>query len=1277
MLRPDSSTPKLSASPIQAARLGRNPWIRTALGCLLILLVASCGGGGGGAPGDEAAPVGGGGGPTKPLNPKKDFFLSAGYYARPILDPTSAELIQVVNPASLYETDPITGVPLPGFPKPLIPGSSLNTLTSLNFAQILDPLTPQIPLVPRNAAVVLEFTRSIDADSVLLSNLDPVNPGLITLSSTVQVYRKDGSFVPARAKVFDKRLAIIPFVDSTTGWEASPLVFDKFGNAIADPQGWLRVAVGVGAGELQSADGLGLKDRPDLLGTTAKPLPFNPGNSKLDAIVQQTESGTITFNGFLPDLTAPRIIRGVELVGTVESVGLSAGLPAITGAPLGSPANVAANGGDGEWALSLLTVTGAGGLVTQYVVDHNVNDLLNPSKPVFVLSAGTIIDPSVGAGSTFKVQRSEFYEPVPPPLPTNAADLADVTVDPENHPRDPNDPQDAHNHDLRYFARMYDPNGVEQTSVWNPSTGLFQPVPPKVSIKLRFSEPMDAKSFMPFEDFYVTNLSIPVTDPAFNKQRIGRTVGSEDGREISFEPVLLNQLDPGADEFIGFGGTAASLRLTLRTIPELADIDAVKSSVSPAELAKLIDLNDFGVAGVTDLGGRGLGLPEAILDQSDGSNFFLEASSPGLGAFPPAIDFSFAFQTQATADPDWGAVVHRFMGAPKTAIFQYPPSTPHDTVASGIQYHDYPPLDSNEDGTIDRVFLYGPSLLDAGLNLPGRLTGAPASVLEHLIDNFNKPKASPYSSPNGEEDSLIKIAFGLSTPLNSKWGARFQHVYRAGDASPAYNDYHGVVLDLVGLAWSPLNIANSTLDDMEILVGLSGVGNGNGPDTTEQSGIPQADESGLVAQFDCNMLEWTKSCCLIKPAFDNSLLPFMDGEPKMTTVVSAGTPYKILTTQLFAPANAAGLAQSQFNFYLNYPTFNAGLDPFFNKTNVFAFPYDSRFPMLIEYRLKPQLIAPSNNNRYRFSPGIQSSVLPRFRVWSQGQDPYAHCIAPCQSICAVAAPCRGGEGGPLLEPGTFTSTVKAPNPKGDGVGGKGPNGTQDIVPPAAGYILPPQIINGASCTPNQPVPDWGSYTCGNPQTPRCNSLPEMNWYHANGMFMNPLPNPSCWPGTQGIPPSSFYGYGPSDNPGAFPPNCPTVITEPNYLQNPSTFGDNSRYHMLWKYRKRISLVESPTIQVDATTVTYGLPFIDPPLAATDPNAGLRVEFRASTEIDFSVPVLDSGYVDQSDPDFIEQLNGVDGNRIFIKFRATFGVAAGEQQPPSIDTVVIPYLKVTP
>merc|ERR1711974_155820 len=95
------------------------------------------------------------------------------------------------------------------------------------------------------------------------------------------------------------------------------------------------------------------------------------------------------------------------------------------------------------------------------------------------------------------------FEPIPGPLPTNPQALARITVDPENVPRDPLDPEDAFNSDLRYFARMYDPDGVERVDRWNPSTQTFLPVPPKTTIELTFSEPISAESFRPYESLYV------------------------------------------------------------------------------------------------------------------------------------------------------------------------------------------------------------------------------------------------------------------------------------------------------------------------------------------------------------------------------------------------------------------------------------------------------------------------------------------------------------------------------------------------------------------------------------------------------------------------------------------------------------------------------------------------------------------------------------------------------------------------------------------------------
>jgi hypothetical protein len=918
----------------------------------------------------------------------------------------------------------------------------------------------------------------------------------------------------------------------------------------------------------------------------------------------------------------------------------------------------------------LLEITGAGGVVTRYTVDSNVAHDLDAAKPVFVLRPGTAIDASVVPGSTYVVTRTEFFEPVPPPFPSDADVLDSITVDSANHPRDALDPQDLINHDLRYFVRVYDELGIERTDVWDPSANIFAPnkgtfgaIPPKSSLKLLFNEPMDPESFRPYETFYVTDTAVADTEPAFSEQRVGRVEASLDLRTLGFAPFLEDQFDPAGSKFLGFGGTAGSLQLVIRTIPEQADLVAVLDSVTPEQQAQLVDLQARGVLGITDLGGRGLGLPKALINQADTANFLLQPDSPGRGAFPPAIDFRVGFQTQPTADPDYGAVVHRFMGEATTSTFTYPAGTVHDTVTSGIEYTDYPPLDIDQNGSIDRRFIYGPRVLDVGLNVPGRLTGAPATTIEHLIDDFNRPKPSPFSSPQGQ-DFLAKLAFGTRLPLNSPYGCRFQHIYRRGDASPSFTDFAGVTLDLVGLAWSPIGdqVVNTTISEMSILVGLSPVNQGRGPNTNQGSGIPDSPESGLRQQFDCNLLEYLDDCCL--PLTNNinaALLETASSEPPLSFVVRRGTPYSLLQSKLFKPANAQQAGQGQFNYYLNYPQFNAGIDLAFGKTDVFSFPYTSRWPMVIEYRIDPapENVFPSNNNAYRFSPGIFSSALPRFRIWSQGQDPSANCV-PSITLGCVTGSCNfyGGEGGPLLEPGTFNNDI--------------PSAGGNQMPPiaASDYILPPQI----GCTPNQPQPDRSQGDCGPPLVlPACNSLPEMNFYFANGMLAYPLPNFNNWPGPNGQPGTAFVGYGQVGINGGIPPN------EPGYTCNPALYGDNSRYYMMWKYRKRVSIIESPTIMVDSPSglVQYFRPQIDPPLDEVDASAGLKVEFRAGVQLNYAVPVLESGYTLPDEADFAATLSGQNQDRTYVKFRATFATGNSLSQPPTIDTVVIPYMKVNP
>jgi hypothetical protein len=1198
-----------------------------------------------------------------PLDPSVDFFLTSAYFGRPIYD-VDGVLVDFVNPASLFEVDPLTDVPLPGFPKVLLAGTSLTDLVSLNLIQVLDPLTPQVPLIPRNAGLVLEFSKDVDPVSLSLAVASglPGVTGLVTGASGIQVRTKTGELVPARAVVDGRRVTLLPGFGSSESWDPTPLAFDTLGKPVIEPDGFLDITVGVGAAPVKSTGGQTLLPRDDLLATSSVPFPINTGNAGFDAIVLQTSDGPIGFNGFLPDLTPPRIIRPVALEGTVTDV--DPFLLDITGDDAPVTPNELANEGLGEWAGGLLEITATVGppTVSKYVVTSNT---ALGAKPVFRLAPGTFIDPSVIPGATFKVTRTEYYEPVRALLSEPPAALARLTVDPDNHPRDPFDPQDIVNHDLRYFIRMLDEVGADAPG-WDPVTldptvlpGSFGAVDPKSSPNVLFSEAMDLTSFKPYETFYVTSESHDKADPAFEDHRIGRTAISIDGREVAFVPELVNQIDAGETEHVGFGGTASSLTLVLRTIPAKGDLGALLAGASPSQLAQFHDLETTGVLGITDLGGRGLGLPPALLDQGDVSNFLLAPTSSGRGAFPPAIDLEATFETLPTSDPDYRAVVHRFMGQPVTGSILYPALAIHDEVTAGVEYYDYPGIDADQDGVEERKYFYGPTLFDIGLNLPGQLTGAPAVSIEHLIDDFNKPKISPWASPAGE-DFLVKLGFGSPTPLNSPFGARFQQIFRAGDASPAYNDFKGVVLDLVGMAWSPVanQIIPSTLDDVEILVGLSGINKGRGPDTKQDAGIPDNQNSGLARQFDCNRLEYVENCCL--PSLSLPLDPLADAQPLLTPVVAEGTAYSIAPTQLFEPANAAGAPPGQFNLYHNLPPFNTGVDPYFNKSDVFSVPYDSQFPMLVEYRIKPNQSLPSTFNFYRLSPGILSSVLPRFRIWSQGQSPAGFCVPNFGLGATQGCAFKGGEGGPLLEPGGVLQGTPA-------VMVVGPNGMPPQ--PKTEYILPPMSID-TPCATAQIVPTAVSGDLGMGTLPNCNDNPDANWYYANGMLAWPVPNVTEFPGPSGLPPTVWTGYGPfGTNNGPVP-----LAIEPNYACGPGTFGDNSRYWHMWQYSKRVSIIESPTVTVDTTKVEYHVPIIDPPLASVDPAAGLQVEFKAGTEFDFGVAFLDSGYVPQSDPDFKDKVTGLtsDNARIHVKFRATFGVAKSKTQPPTIDTIVIPY-----
>jgi len=1198
------------------------------------LLIAACGGGGGGGGGD-----GGAAGAAGALGPgDTSFVLESIASARPLFDVDEA-FAGVVSPASLLERDPLTGAILEGYPKPLQEDVTLSVLATWNLAQLDDPITPQIPVVARNAALVLSFTRAVDVTSLALVEPAPDGPwtrGLLPADAPLRVERQDGTTPAVTALVKGARVVLVADAAPPHLWEPSPLLLDPLGQVVPGPDGTLHVVLESG---LRATNGEPLSPLPSEAGGGG-PYPFDPGNAGLDAVVLQTDDGTIGFNGFLPDLTAPRLVRRVRGEGTIGTIlfattELGEQHVDVVDPSFSPPPAPLANGGAGEWAGGVLAVTSTTGVTSVHPLAGTV-EVAEGAR--FRLAAGETLDPSVQVGDAYTVVRIERYEPIAVNGSPSAHELLALSVDPEFAPRDPFDPQDALNDELRRFVRVFDEDGVERLDVWDPEAGVFSAIPPRSTLRVAFDEPMDVDSFRPYETFYVTEATPDATDPGFERCQIARVRAFDAGRTIELEPWAADADAPGGGRFLGFGGTPKSLRLVLRVRPEDDVVGDLLAAAPPGDLAQLTDLDTAGVGSPTSLGGRPLGLPDALFAPSS-SAYLLGPLGPGPGAFAPAVDLTLPFTTAPSSDPEHGAIVHRFMGVPKTGTF-VPTTTPADPVQAGIEYADLPPLDEDGDGEPERRFLYGPHLFDVGLGVSGVLTGHAPDVIEHVFDDFNTPAPSPLA-PQGQ-DALLPVTSGVGVPLDSAFGGRMQHVYRAGDASPSYFEFNGTALDLIGLAWAPIlgSVTDTTVPDIEILVGLSNVNGGLGPITQQSAGIACQTNSGLGQQFDCNRLEWggfdpadtfaptgpgakcqqfesPKPTCepVDLEAFDPPASP-------TTTVVQSGTPYPILAANLFSPSGGTGTPGVTFNPYLDFPAFNAGIDPWFGDPTVAAFPYLSRFPMLIEYRVRPPTgpqAAPPARNFLSVAPALLSSCLPRFRVWSQGQDPLARGVPMFNRACQAPGNnlFRAGEGGPLLEPGTqgAAAPVYVTEP------------SQQPAPDAT-------LGDCATCTP----------PCG-PGTgcPQPNSTQDRNFYFANGMLAYPLPSP-------------VYGCG---------------QTEPGVSASPADFGDNARYFMMFKYRKRVSRIESPTLRVDesAVAVTYLPPIVEPPLDAVPAGSRLRLEFRASPALDFDLPV-ESGWTPLEDVE--AQLAGPTKGNVHVKFRAVFGAAPGTGTRPVIDTLVIPY-----
>ena len=259
------------------------------------------------------------------------------------------------------------------------------------------------------------------------------------------------------------------------------------------------------------------------------------------------------------------------------------------------------------------------------------------------------------------------------------------------------------------------------------------------------------------------------------------------------------------------------------------------------------------------------------------------------------------------------------------------------------------------------------------------------------------------------------------------------------------------------------------------------------------------------------------------------------------TSYADGRPYIIDQSNIFAPQNQG----SRFNYYIPYPDFdNPSVNP--------GYGYDSSRGLLIDIRTDDNDDTPvALTNGYAFHVGIQSSQLPRFRVYARAYSTI-----------------------------TRTQVFAATDP------------FDEIDPPKDQFGFPNDT--------------W-------------------SWNRA-------------WDGM---------------------------------LASPGSYGDNSRYFMIFNYAKRVSTIESPLLRVRPTTLMspeYLPPIVWPALDDIPQGTALSIWFRASTD------AAGSGLTENDwvTPVNINFLNG--SQRPYSQFRATFEANLSTGDVPAIDTIIIPYMK---
>jgi len=434
--------------------------------CLVVALLAgACGGGGGG----------GGAGSSS-----SSFYVTDVKYGRLVDDGTGQKLI---SPLTTVTLDPVTGRIVPGSIVGLAP--DVDVTMPQTFAIGADYL-PRV--VPRNGVIQVEFSGAIDDRSIVADALDA--DGHVVSQGSVQVRLEDGRGVAvALIHPASNVLWIDPTVANAFGFPPSPIDFAPDGSPRADATGFLKLifpsAIRDTSGRLilpvlQNTRGATIGPRTDHLGESDTPIGFNPGNRVLDFIAQNQLIPTgETFNGFLPDIAPPRIVRTVSYS---HALSFGAGDSATSSLveDVRASFSTLARGGLGEWAGAHLTLRP--GLANQEI--HTV--LSNTHTSATITDTFATLP---GDGDTFLLERNEFFEP-------------DLNNPIDRDTFDPDDPENVRDTDLMNFVTGWeiDANG----NAVNGPIALSEALPPFSELRVRFSEPMSADAFSAYENFQVT-----------------------------------------------------------------------------------------------------------------------------------------------------------------------------------------------------------------------------------------------------------------------------------------------------------------------------------------------------------------------------------------------------------------------------------------------------------------------------------------------------------------------------------------------------------------------------------------------------------------------------------------------------------------------------------------------------------------------------------------------------------------------------------------------------